>query len=81
MGTGILSLDKVSERELDHTLSSSAKVKNGWSYASTPSPRLHDMERDSFYILYYNTRLAARDMKSARKATVPDREQHVHNTC
>jgi hypothetical protein len=68
-------------RELDHTLSSSAKVKNEWIYASTPSPRLRDMERDNCYLLFYNTRLAARDMKSARKATMPDREQHVHNTC
>ena len=66
--------------ELDHTLPPSAKVKNEWRYASTPSPRLHDMERD-LYLLFYNTRLAARDMKSAGKATMWDREQHVHNTC
>jgi hypothetical protein len=78
---GLFSWVRCPGRELDHTLPSSAKVKNEWSYGSTPSPRLHDMERDNLYLLFYNTRLAARDMKSARKATMPDWGQHVHNTC
>lgn len=78
---GFFSWVRCPGRELDHTLPSSMNFENEWSYASTPFPRLHDMERDNFYLLFYNTGLAARNMKSARKATMPDREQHVHNTC
>jgi len=38
---GVLSPDvKRPERETDHSASSSAEVKNAWSYVSTP-PRLH----------------------------------------
>jgi len=31
------------EREADHLLPSSAKVKNGWKYTSTPQIRLYSM--------------------------------------
>jgi hypothetical protein len=30
-------------READHSLPSSAEIKNAWSYTSTPPMRLHDM--------------------------------------
>jgi hypothetical protein len=42
MGTGALFLGvKRPGREADHSPPSSAEVKNGWSYTSTPPIRLH----------------------------------------
>jgi hypothetical protein len=42
MGTGVLSLGiKRPGREADHSSLSSAKVKNAWSYTSTPPMRFH----------------------------------------
>jgi hypothetical protein len=78
---GLFSWVRCPGREFDHALPPNFKVKTEWCLSSTPALRLHDTERDNFYLLFYNTRLAARDMKSARKAAMPDREQHVHNTC
>jgi len=34
--------------EVDQSLPSSAKVKNEWSYTSTPPTCLHGMDRDNF---------------------------------
>jgi len=33
--------------EADHSPPSSAKLKNGWSNASTPAVRLHSMDREN----------------------------------
>jgi hypothetical protein len=42
MGKGALSLGvKRPVRDVDHSHSSSAEVKNAWSYTSTPPIRLH----------------------------------------
>jgi hypothetical protein len=51
MGTGVLSWDKAAGREADHSPSSSAEVKNEWSYTSTPLIFLHVVDRktSSFY--------------------------------
>jgi hypothetical protein len=35
--------------EVDHSLSSSAEVRNEWSYASTPPIFLHVVKRDEFF--------------------------------
>jgi hypothetical protein len=44
-------------READHSLPSSAEVKNAWSYTSTPPIRLHGWclvkHRDNFYYCSY----------------------------
>jgi len=37
-----------SVREVNHSLSSSVKVKNEWSYTSTPPMRLHRVDKESF---------------------------------
>jgi hypothetical protein len=37
----------MSGREANHSPSSSAKVKNKWSYTSAPPARLRNVERDS----------------------------------
>jgi len=36
--------------ELDHPPPSSAKVKNEWSYTSTPTTCLHGMDKDNFFL-------------------------------
>jgi len=35
--------------EVDHSLPSSAEVRNEWSYASTPPIFLHVVKRDKFF--------------------------------
>jgi hypothetical protein len=39
--------------ESDHTLLSSAKVKNEWNHTSPPSIRLHGVKRDKFTFNYF----------------------------
>lgn len=34
-------------REIDHSPTSSAEIKNGWTYASSPSICLHCMDKDN----------------------------------
>ena len=41
----------MAECEVDHSPPSSAEVKNGWSYNSTPHIHLHGLDRGN-YILY-----------------------------
>ena len=41
------------EREVNCSPPSSAKIKNEWSYTSTPSLCLHGMDRDCFAFLPY----------------------------
>jgi hypothetical protein len=47
----------VSGREVDSSVSSSAEVKNEWSYTSTPHICLNGMDRDkfTFYSTFDNT--------------------------
>jgi hypothetical protein len=61
-GTGVLSPElRRTEREADHSLLSSAEVKNMWSYTSTPRIRLHGVYRPiqmTQVALKWRTRLA-----------------------
>ena len=42
---------KRAESEVDHTLPSSAEVKNKWSYTSTSHVHLHGIDRNTFKFL------------------------------
>jgi hypothetical protein len=53
MSTGVLSPGaKRPGREVNHSPPSSAEVKNEWSYSSSPSIRLHSMDRDNFALTF-----------------------------
>jgi len=45
---GLSSGVKVLGREVNHSLPSSAELKNGWSYTSTHSINLHVVNRNNF---------------------------------
>jgi hypothetical protein len=42
-------------RELKHSTSCSAEVKNAWSYTSTPPVCLHGIDRDNFTLTFHIT--------------------------
>jgi len=47
----VLSLDeKQSGREINHSLSSNAEVKNEWSFTCAPLIRLHALDREFFFL-------------------------------
>jgi len=47
----VLSLDeKQSGREINHSFSSSAEVKNEWSFICAPLIRLHALDRKLFFL-------------------------------
>jgi len=43
---------KPSEREVNHSPTSSAEVKNVWSYTSTPAIRFHNVNKEKFSLLH-----------------------------
>jgi hypothetical protein len=70
---GVLSLEvKWPEREADHLPTSSAKVKNEWSYTSTPPICLHGMYRDNF--LMYTIKYAPTDSNLVQRPSTAHQE-------
>ena len=54
MGAGLLSRrEKQRGHEVDHSCPSGAKVKNEWSYTSTPPTCLHGVDIDNFTFYLY----------------------------
>jgi hypothetical protein len=51
--SGFSSVLKRPRRDVNHPSSSTAEIKNEWSYTSTPPIWLHGVNRDSFTHLYF----------------------------
>ena len=55
---GLFSWVKLLVHDVEHSHPSSAEVKNQWSYTSTPSVYLHEVDRDNFtftiFLLFLN---------------------------